>query len=192
MSTILSIDKHHYKHIRKYLLQNHLEQVCFLFYNAIWDDRALNLSVVDYYLAIPQDYTYQSAFHIELNDACQAKIIKKAWDQQLSLGEIHSHPTSYKAYFSSSDISGFKEFVPHVWWRLKKGPYIAIILSQRDVDAIAWVKDPEAHEQVKEIRMGSDIVYPSNNTIKLLQEKKWIKKSFPDKSAFSGLRDRKK
>lgn len=192
MSVIIQIEKSFFSKIRKYLLQSHLEQVCFLFSKDTFYDSTLIMEVKDYYLVAPHEYEYQSSFHVELKDSCQAKVIKSAWDKKLSLGEIHSHPTSKKAFFSQSDISGFQEFVPHVWWRLKKGPYIAIIQAQSELDALAWVKTPDIYEPIDKIKIGKSVIRPSNFTIKELKERKWRKKFTLDNLLFWVQRDRAK
>jgi hypothetical protein len=165
MSAIIKIDKSIFQKIREHLLQNHLEQVCFLYFTCNTVGTTLVMEVVDNYFVVPDEYEYQSGFHVELKDTCQAKVIKTAWDKKLSLGEIHSHPTSHRAVFSGSDVVGFHEFVPHVWWRLKKGPYFAIILAKKGVDALVWVKSPEVSEPVDIMKIGFRIIYPSNATI---------------------------
>ena len=46
-----------------------------------------------------------------------------------ALAELHSHPSLRLAAFSLSDRIGLKETVPHMRWRLKKHPYLAIVVA---------------------------------------------------------------
>jgi hypothetical protein len=175
MSIVIKIDNSIYSNIRSHLLHNELEHVCFLYYRPLFDEQHIVMDVQDFYIVPSHEYDYQSEFHVVLSDACQSKVIKKAWDKKLSLGEIHSHPLSIKAAFSTSDMSGFQDFVPHVWWRLKKGPYFALVISQIEIDALAWIKSPKIEEAIKKIEVGNSMVYPSNNTLTQLKEEKWKK-----------------
>jgi len=186
MYVVVQIDELIYKIIREYLLKNNIEQVVFLFSKYEVSRLILSIEVVDYYLLEPYEYEYQSEYHVEISDACQAKIIKRAWDNRLSLGEIHSHPNSDKANFSSSDLLGFKEFVPHIWWRLKQKPYFAMVHSQSDVDAIAWVESPSYYQSVEKLKLGSTTFYSDKSVINLIRGKNWKLKSFLDKFHFLG------
>ena len=169
MPAVIKINEGMYREIRNHLLQNELEHVCFLFYRPLSGKGNIFMDVQDFYIVPAHEYDCQYEFHVSLTEECQSKIIKKAWDNKLSLGEIHSHPASIRARFSSYDKSGFQKFVPYIWWRLKKGPYFALVISQLELDALAWIEGPELHEAVKEIEVGSSLVYPSNNTLRQMQ-----------------------
>jgi len=43
-----------------------------------------------------------------------------------------------KTPFSPSDIAGFREFVPHIHWRLKGKPYGAVVVAPASIDAALW------------------------------------------------------
>jgi len=173
MPVVIRIDDLMYSGIRAHLLQNELEHVCFLYYSTHFNKGTYFMDVQDLYIVPADEYDYQHELHVSLKEECQSKVIKKAWDKNLSLGEIHSHPASRSAVFSEFDISGFKEFVPHIWWRLKKGPYFALVISQLQIDALAWIKGPESHEAIKRIEVGNSPVYPSNYTLEQMEEDRW-------------------
>lgn len=173
MSVVVRIDDLMYKEVRSHLLQNDLEHVCFLYYRSIFNKGNYVMDVQDFYIVPAHEYDCQYEFHVSLKEECQSKIIKKAWDKKLSIGEIHSHPASMRAKFSATDISGFQDFVPHIWWRLKKGPYFALVISQYEIDALAWIKGPGSYEAVKRIEVGNSLIYPSNNTLKQMEENIW-------------------
>ena len=90
--------------------------------------------------AVPPDgFESRSTMHFELTQEMQAAAIKRAHDLSASLVEFHSHIGHYPAAFSPSDIAGFQEFVPHVRWRLKYRPYVAIVVTARGFDGFAWI-----------------------------------------------------
>ena len=76
--------------------------------------------------AVPADgFSVCNEYHFELTDEVRAQVIKRAHDLGASIAEVHSHHGPWPAAFSPSDQLGFREFVPHVWWRLKGRPYLA-------------------------------------------------------------------
>jgi hypothetical protein len=93
-------------------------------------------------------------------------LIKRAWDSGTSLVEFHSHPRDrWQAMFSPSDLAGFDEFVPHCWWRLRGRPYLAVVVAQRSVDALAWVTDPRRPVRLDAIWLdGGKEIVPSHLT----------------------------
>lgn len=97
---------------------------------------------------------HQSDFHLEVGDQALASAIKWAWDSGFSLVEVHSHGSKGPAGFSGSDICGFLEWVPHVWWRLGGRPYAALVVAGDTFDGIAWIEGPKEPQQIT----GVDIV----------------------------------
>src|ERR671925_1507200 len=87
----------------------------------------------------PEGLEHQSDVHVSLTDKMRSEVIKWAWDSGLSLVEAHSHGKWGPAKFSSSDRWGFNEWVPHLWWRLQRRPYAAIVTADQTFDAIAWI-----------------------------------------------------
>ena len=53
-----------------------------------------------------------------------------------SLIEIHSHPDPWAAAFSLADREGLRETVPHMWWRLNRRPYLALVVARSGFDAL--------------------------------------------------------
>ena len=82
---------------------------------------------LEWYPVPPDGYAVRNEFHFELTDEVRAQVIKRAHDLDASIVEVHSHGGSWPAAFSPSDQWGFREFVPHVWWRLKGRPYLAVV-----------------------------------------------------------------
>ena len=108
-----------------------------------------------------QEFAYRSLYHIELTDACRARVIKRAHELQCSLIEFHSHPLAVHAQFSLSDRSGLSEFVPHVWWRLKGRPYAAVVVGARNFDSLVWTKNPNCPNGVLRIVTEREAISPS-------------------------------
>ena len=116
----------------------------------------------------PQAFKVQSAGYLELTDETKASIIKKAHDTESSLVEFHSHPSSSKASFSGSDLSGLEEFVPHVMWRLKKRPYAAVVVSRSNFDSLFWAT-PDRPELLSELDVDGRVLHPTGLTIAYLE-----------------------
>ena len=104
---------------------------------------------------VPQEgLEHQSDVRVALSDEMRAEVIKWAWDSGLSLVEAHSHGRWAPAEFSRSDLWGFDEWVPHLWWRLQGRPYAALVTADETFDAIAWVVEPRTPEQVDALVVG--------------------------------------
>ncbi len=93
----------------------------------------------------------RNRYHFELTDEVRAEVIKKAHDLESSLVELHSHEEQLPVSFSSTDFMGFRDFVPHVFWRLKNRPYLAVVVSKTGCDGLVWLDSPEEHQQLDAI-----------------------------------------
>jgi hypothetical protein len=80
--------------------------------------------------------------------------------------EFHSHPLAGTAAFSPSDCAGFREYVPHVSWRLKRRAYAAVVVAPSSFDSLAWINTPKAPDGVVEIAVGKKILVPTGVTFK--------------------------
>jgi len=157
-----------YQKLRGHLLRDEREQVAFVFAHAEQNDDRLALSGVEAYLVPTCGLDHQSAFHISLTDSVQARIIKSAWDRGCALVEFHSHPRSHhRVKFSESDIHGLSEFVPHVRWRLRGQPYLAVVLGQFGFDALLWRQ--EWLEGLDVMTVGGEVHRPTGLTLKELR-----------------------
>lgn len=112
------------------------------------------------------DFEHQGTDYLELTDTARAHVIKHAHDLSASLVEIHSHPGPYPAAFSPYDLTGLREFVPHVRWRLKGCPYGALVFARNDVDGLAWIGNSHAPVQVMGIQLDSELVATTGLTLK--------------------------
>lgn len=125
--------------IRDHLLPESLpeEQAAFMFLSATSGTQ--DFLVREIWLLTHVDFVIQSRFHIELTEWIWARAIKYAHDSAQYLGEIHSHRSSELApRFSLSDVTGFRDNVPYVRWRLRNTPYIACVIAPTGIDGWYW------------------------------------------------------
>lgn len=115
-----------------------IEQAAFLYvgHTVVGDD--LVFDVVTHELLPRSDFAEQHSDYLELADTARARIIKRAHGLNASVVEIHSHPSGWPAEFSLSDRAGLRETVPHVRWRLKGRPYLAVVVARSSYDALLW------------------------------------------------------
>jgi hypothetical protein len=121
------------------------EQAAFMFVRMDAEETTL-FRFVEWMPILAGGFEYRSSAYIELTDDSRATVIKRAHDLGCSLVELHSHTGPWPAAFSWSDIDGFREFVPHVRWRLKGRPYFAVVVANDGFDGFVWMND--AHDPV--------------------------------------------
>jgi proteasome lid subunit RPN8/RPN11 len=121
--------------LMKHLSRPDVEHVAFLFCEP--QQGSGPLRACELYPVSPEGFDYQSDVHVELTDEVRAHVIKRAHDIGGCLVEVHSH-LGGPARFSASDLAGFKDWVPHVRWRLGGRPYVAIVFSGVAFDALVW------------------------------------------------------
>jgi hypothetical protein len=106
-------------------------------------------------------FLVRSRYGFELTDESRARVIKRAHDLGASLVEMHSHGGSWQAAFSASDLIGFAEFLPHVWWRLQGKPYFAVVVTRRSFDGLAWLTGPNSPQRLDGIAVGETVLVPT-------------------------------
>ena len=116
---------------------------------------------LEWYPVPPDGYAVRNDFHFELTDEVRAQVIKRAHDLGASIVEVHSHGGSWPAVFSPSDQWGFREFVPHVWWRLRGRPYLAVVATRRDFDGLVWITGPEDPQRLDGIVVDEHMLMPT-------------------------------
>lgn len=174
MEAVLILSEQQYKNLLKHLLpkKSWLEECAFLFVDAIFNESKVEFIYKDSYCLMDSDYKFRSGFHFELKDSTKAMIIKKSHDLGCCIVEAHSHNEQRKAEFSSSDWSGFNDFVPHVLWRLKGKPYLSLVFTLRNFDAIVWVKDFRNPTYLNGIQVDSILKKPTGISINNRQYEK--------------------
>ncbi len=144
MQTVLNLDASLYSALRAHLFpaESQREEVAFLYVESSCSGDLTIFRPLDYELIGADGFAHRSAYHLELDDAAQARVIKCAHDLKACLVEVHCHRFRGRAAFSPSDIAGLEEFVPHVWWRLKGRPYLALVFAKASFDSLAWLESP--------------------------------------------------
>lgn len=123
----------------EHLFQNDVEQAGFLFARCFESSESIVFEVFDQYLVPEEGWAHQSAYHLELDDAERARIMKLASDQKAAIIDCHSHVgVCSDLNFSLSDVTGIKEFKNYVKWKLDGKPYGAMVLNSSAIDAVAW------------------------------------------------------
>jgi len=115
------------------------------------------------------DIASRSDRHVELHDDVRPALIRSASDRGLSLVEAHSHGARGHAAFSPSDLRGFHDWVPHLWWRLRGMPYAALVMAGEAWDGLAWISSPTEVQPVCAIEVSQDaadmgLIVPSGAT----------------------------
>jgi hypothetical protein len=116
-----------------------------------------------------RDIASRSDRHVELREDVRPALIRSASDRGLSLIEAHSHGPRGHAAFSPSDMRGFHDWVPHLWWRLGGMPYAALVMAGEAWDGLAWISSPTEAQPVCAIEVSQDaadmrLIVPSGAT----------------------------
>jgi hypothetical protein len=165
---ILILSEHIYNKLHQHLLpkRSRLEECAFLFVETKLYESRVEFIYKDSYYVSDSDYVFHSGYHLELKDSIRAMLIKKAHDLNCCIVETHSHIKQEVAEFSYSDWMGFYDFVPHVQWRLKGKPYISLVFTTRNFDALVWFKDHQRPTTLKGIQVGNKLKVPTGKSIK--------------------------
>jgi hypothetical protein len=142
------------------------------FFLAGYQAAAETLVLREWWLVPPTGYEGRSPYHVTLTDEAQNQAIRWAWNADACLVEVHSHGDLDPAGFSPSDLAGFEEWVPHLWWRLRGRPYAAIVTARKTIDAIVWTTDAGVPEAVSQIVLDDgSCVPPTGRTIERLAQR---------------------
>lgn len=127
------------------------EQVGFFLAHFDPQERAF---VVRDWRAIPVGgFEDRGPYHITLADEAKVEVIRWAWNSGLCLVEAHSHGELTPAKFSPSDLLGLREWVPHLFWRLRHRPYAALVVAGEGFDGLAWVDRTDDREPIEAIQL---------------------------------------
>jgi hypothetical protein len=166
MSAEIRLTDHQFVELRRHLSEP--ERVAFMYAEV----QAGCFIVDELEPMLGNDISSQSDLHVVLHDDIRPRLISRASARGRSLIEAHSHGPHGHAAFSPSDLLGFSEWVPHLWWRLKGRPYAALVMAGTQWDALAWIDGPRDPEPVAEIEVmtdkGSARIAPTNATFRTL------------------------
>jgi hypothetical protein len=125
-----------------------------------------DIDVVAYQLLSNRHFMAQELDYLELNEAARPALIKHAHDLTAGLIEIHSHPGKLLAAFSNFDFTGLRETVPHMRWRLRSQPYVALVVADDSFDALIWNRDVSNPSCIAGINTGASTLFPTNLSIR--------------------------
>ncbi len=167
MKTVLKMPDGLFDELTRHLLppDSVREEAAFLFAEANRFGDHVSFEVVETAKLSPAEFESQLGDYLELTDATRARLIKRAHDLGASLVEMHSHPGPFPAAFSPADRMGLRETVPHMWWRLKKRPYLAIVVARSGFDALVWLDNPKRPQQLDGILAGDRLLRPTNKSL---------------------------
>jgi hypothetical protein len=148
-----------------------VEQVGFFLADWVPEERAFRICC--WQPVLSSGYAIQTDYHVRLRDEAKAEMIKWAWDSGKSLIEAHSHGSQGRARFSPSDLAGFEEWVPHLWWRLQRRPYAAIVTQGETFDGWAWIENATDAEQVWVIEAPEETRQATGDTTQWLEAAGW-------------------
>ena len=137
------------------------ESAGFLFAKHHHEGEAYVFETLEWYPVPPEGFLYRNRYHFELTDEVRAEIIKRAHDLGASVVEVHCHRGPWPARFSPTDQAGFREFVPHIWWRLNGRPYLAVVVAESDFDSLVWAEDPKTPQHLTGIVVDGTTLEPT-------------------------------
>jgi hypothetical protein len=140
------------------------EEAAFLFGHYAADQ--CNIRIIDYKLLSREDFVAQEIDYLELDDTVRFKLVKRAHDLHSCLIEAHSHPGKLPAVFSIADFNGLRETAPHMLWRLRGQPYVALVVADNTFDALVWTADPLHPTSLAAIDAGNRVITPTNLSLR--------------------------
>lgn len=135
------------------------EEAAFVF--AEYEASTMTFSLIEW-MSVPADgFESRSLYHLALADEYRVRAIRRAHDLECCLVECHSHAGTHPAEFSTSDLWGFGEFVPHVRWRLEGRPYGAIVFAADTFDAFAWIEGVDPYRLSLTLEPDGAVLMPT-------------------------------
>ncbi len=163
----LQIPRADYRVMKDYLASQS-EEIAFLF--ALMDDSGQRLMVKEVKLLTEKDYAHHNWNGLGLADHVRPEIIKHAHANNYVVIEAHAHNGfGWSAQFSLTDMDGLAELVPHMLWRLKGRPYVALVFTENDFDALVWhiVDKPET---LSGLRVEDNSTRPTGLSLSAIQK----------------------
>ncbi|OHB32996.1 MAG: hypothetical protein A2X79_00765 [Desulfuromonadaceae bacterium GWB2_53_15] len=167
MNITLHISPELFNKLQKHLFDHaeEKEQGAFLFAKLEHEYTALHFSVTGLLELAGDDLHQQDVDYLELSENSWPKVIKQAHSLEACLIEVHSHTGPWDAAFSISDYHGLRETVPHIWWRLKNRPYMALVFTKEGFDALVWTDSPRNPLPLDYISVDGLKIKPTNHSL---------------------------
>ena len=141
------------------------EEGAFLLVNPSETGKELRLRVIELIKLYEANYVEQSDDYLELDEGTWSRVIKRAHSLRACIVEVHSHVGPWPAAFSLADLRGLRRTVPHVWWRLQNRPYLALVFTRKEFDALLWTHSPHKPTLLNCISSGGEILKPTSNSL---------------------------
>ena len=142
--------------------ESEAESAGFLFAKHRHDGKGHAFETLEWYPVPPEGFLSRNNYHFVLTDQVRAEVIKRAHDLEASVVEFHCHRGSWPARFSLSDHTGFQEIVPHIWWRLRERPYLAVVVAESGFDSLVWVTGPNTPQHLTGIVVDGTTLKPTS------------------------------
>jgi hypothetical protein len=164
---VLKLPDRLFEELLEHLLPPHAqrEEAAFLFVQTHRTAESVQFEVLETSKLAPSDFEDQAGDYLELTDQTRSVLIKRAHDLGAALVEMHSHPGPWPASFSLADRDGLRETVPHMWWRLPKRPYLAIVVARTGFDALLWLDNPTIPQALGGLLAGDRLLRPTNQSL---------------------------
>lgn len=133
------------------------------FFLADFDVASRTFALREWRPITPDGYAVQNNYHVSLTDEAAGDIIRWAWATDACLVEAHSH-RHQPAEFSPSDIYGFSDWVPHLYWRLARRPYAALVIAGPTIDGLAWIEGADRPEPIERVQLTDRVVHFTGTT----------------------------
>ena len=147
-----------------------LETAGFLYASTREEGASVVFEARDWYLVPDDGYSQRTDRYLELKDEVRGEVIKRAHNTGLTLAEFHSHLETSPPAFSYSDHSGFTEFVPYVRWRLKKRPYLAVVVAEAGFDGLAWLGSSKHPSRLDGIEEDGEFIESTRRSFRSLED----------------------
>jgi hypothetical protein len=116
----------------------------------------------DLYLDDDLDYAYQGPLGMELSDHVRPRVLQWASRVGAALVEVHAHgPSKHPTSFSPTDLTGLRDAVPQMLWRLSGRPYTALVVGNGDLDALTWARRGAPARTLSAVVVGSRTLHPT-------------------------------
>ncbi len=172
MTSLLGIASADYGALMRHLLpaRPKAEEVAFVFASVEAVGPACRLTCRRWEPVPPSGFVSRGLYHLELTDEAKGGAIRKAHQLNAAMVELHSHPYPTPAFFSWSDVSGLREFAPHVIWRLKGRPYGAVVVSPGTYDSLLWTSGSSEPSGTLNFEVDGRVLRPTGLTLRSWKE----------------------
>lgn len=115
------------------------EQLAFLLAGVARGRGWLRLLVREMLPVPPEAFDRQTAVYLAVNRAFSQAVLRRCYEESLSLIEVHSHPFAWQnVAFSATDLANEAEKLRYVAQKIPHVYHATMVLGQNDLDAHLW------------------------------------------------------